>query len=232
MDSKRRDAEIEVSSPKRRDRAVYVDPGGHPVVHARLVKGTEKTTHEALLAGLGSEPDLAQALIEGDPEIDLDQLGRRLTRTSRVYLGPSGDVLYVARILRIVYGPDGEEASREDFVDVESTVGEDLPPIPWTGRMMPLETVVRRFAIVRQLQLRHVNGLTFDFLFEMAQTLEESGQLMYVGTGAKGQRPLIFQTNGTPFRGFLEGRVRGDAYRLVLHLSNLEIKRPSQEEAP
>jgi hypothetical protein len=29
-----------------------------------------------------------------------------------------------------------------------------------------------------------------------------------------------------PYRGFLEGRTRGDTYRLVLHLSNLELKAP------
>jgi hypothetical protein len=41
---------------------------------------------------------------------------------------------------------------------------------------------------------------------------------------------LIFQTNGTPFRGFLEGRTQGESYKLVLHLSNLEIKRISAAE--
>ena len=95
---------------------------------------------------------------------------------------------------------------------------------------MPVDTVIRRFAFVRKLQLRHVNGLTFDFLYEIAKTLQESSQLLYVGSGAKGQQPLIFQTNGTPFRGFLEGRVDGEAYRLVLHLSNLEIKPVSTPE--
>ena len=58
----------------------------------------------------------------------------------------------------------------------------------------------------------------------MAKTLEDSGKLMQIGAGPKGQQPLIFQTNGTPFRGFLEGRTEGETYKLVLHLSNLEIK--------
>jgi hypothetical protein len=194
-----------------------------------LVKGTEKTTYEALVGRAGSPEELSKALIEGDPEIDLDQVGRRLAFTSRVYLGPKGNVLYAARVLKVVYDAAGQEQGREDFVDVEATVGEELPPIPWTGRLMPIDQVIRRFAFVRKLQLRHVNGLTFDFLYDIAKALEESGKLMYVGAGAKGQQPLIFQTNGTPFRGFLEGRTRGEAYRLVLHLSNLEIKRVRQD---
>lgn len=225
MDAKKRDAQIEVEGPTKRAANRWVDPSGQAVRLARLVKGTEKTTYEALLERFGSAEAVSSALIDGDPEIDLDQVGRRLTFTSRVYLGPKGNVLYVARVLKVVYDPSGNEQSREDFVDVEATVGEELPPIPWTGRLMPIDQVIRRFAFVRKLQLRHVNGLTFDFLYEMAKALEESGKLMYVGAGGKGQQPLIFQTNGTPFRGFLEGRTRGESYRLVLHLSNLEIKR-------
>lgn len=230
MDPKKRDAQIEVDSPSKRAAYRWVDPDGNAVRLQRLVKGTEKTTYDALVERFGSPEEVSKALIEGDPEIDLEQVGRRLAFTSRVYLGPKGNVLYVARVLKVVYAPDGSEQSREDFVDVEATVGEDLPPIPWTGRLMPVDQVIRRFAFVRKLQLRHVNGLTFDFLYEMAKVLEESGKLMYVGAGAKGQQPLIFQTNGTPFRGFLEGRTQGDTYRLVLHLSNLEIKAISAEE--
>lgn len=230
MDAKKRDAQIEVESPKRREAWHWVDPGGQPVKLQRLVKGTEKTTYEALVERTGSPEALSQALVDGDPEIDLDQVGRRLTFTSRVYLGPKGNVLYVARILKAVYDANGELKSKDDFVDVEATVGEELPPIPWTGRLMPIDQVIRKFAFVRKLQLRHVNGLTFDFLYEIAETLQKEGKLMLVGAGPKGQQPLIFQTNGTPFRGFLEGRVRDGGYRLVLHLSNLEIKRVAGKE--
>lgn len=233
MDAKKRDAQIEVASPAKKERAQWVSTANEPVRHQRLIKGTEKTTYEALLERHGTPEAISTALIEGDPEIDLGQVGRRLAHTSRVYLGPRGNVLYVARILKIVYDASGAEKSREDFLDVEATVGEELPPIPWSGRLMPIDQVIRRFAFVRKLQLRHVNGLTFDFLYEMAKALEQEGKVMHVRAGAKGRDPLIFQTNGTPFHGFLEGRTRGESYKLVLHLSNLEIKRISgtSEEA-
>ncbi|MCA9607273.1 MAG: hypothetical protein KC619_16825 [Myxococcales bacterium] len=230
MDDKKRDAQIEVESPSKRERQHWVGPSGGPVQHVRLVKGTETTTYAALVEAAGSPEALSQALVDGDPEVDLGQVGRRLTHTSRVYLGPEGNVLYVARVLKVVYSPEGEELSRDDFVDVEATVGEELPALPWTGRLMAIDEVIHRFAFVRKLQLRHVNGLTFDFLYEMAKTLEASGMVMYVGAGAKARQPLIFQTNGSPFRGFLEGRTEGESYKLVLHLSNLEIKRPVDGE--
>ena len=60
----------------------------------------------------------------------------------------------------------------------------------------------------------------------MAKDLQDKDQLMFVGAGDKGNEPLIFQLNGTPMRGFLEGRIDGSKYQLLLHLSNMEIKLP------
>jgi hypothetical protein len=140
-----------------------------------------------------------------------------------VYIREDGSVLYVARTLQVRYDADGEEIERKDFEDVEATVSED-DTLPWSGRMIPVSDVVRRFALSRTLRLRHVNGLTFDFLREIAQTLEEEGKMLLVGAGKKGRKPLIFQRNGSPYRGFLEGRTSDDGYLLLLHLSNLELK--------
>ena len=48
--------------------------------------------------------------------------------------------------------------------------------------------------------------------------------MMLIGSGEKGREPLIFQNNGLPWRAFLEGRVKGDSYALLMRLSNLELK--------
>lgn len=224
-DARKRDAQIELVSPGKGEKVRWVrKESGAPLELRRLIKSTEKTSLEAISAAAGGLEGVAQALIEGDPEIDLEQVGRRLGNATRVWVGPEGNVLYAARVLQIVTSPEGAEKSRADFVDVEATVGEDQPPLLWSGRLMPAEQVVRRFALVRKVQLRHVNGLTFDFLHEIASQLDREGKLLVVGAGPRAQLPLIFQTNGAPFRGFLEGRVDGERYQLVLHLSNLEIK--------
>jgi hypothetical protein len=225
-DAKKRDAQIQLDSSKRGEAVRWVSKAnGAPIHLERLIKTTDRSSYDALLAKHGSPEALAQAMIEGDPEVEIEQVGRRLGHATRVHVGPGGQVLYAARVLQVVTAPDGTEKSRGDFVDVEATVGEELPPILWTGRLMPANDVVRRFVFVRKVQLRHVNGLTFDFLYDMAKSLHDEKKMLLVGAGAKGQAPLIFQTNGSPFRGFLEGRVDGDSYRLVLHLSNLELKR-------
>ena len=77
----------------------------------------------------------------------------------------------------------------------------------------------------------HINGLTYDFLYEMAKELHEAKALMIVGAGPNGKSPLIFRSRSLPYRGFLEGRIDGDKYILLLHLSNLELKVPRADDA-
>ena len=78
------------------------------------------------------------------------------------------------------------------------------------------------------MQLSHINGLTYDFLYGMARDLENKNSLMLVGAGPKNNQPLILRRGGSPYRGFLEGRTEGDKYCLILHLSNMELKKPAK----
>ena len=82
--------------------------------------------------------------------------------------------------------------------------------------------IARRLSIRRQMQ--HVNGLTYDFLFDMAKKLAEADSMMLVGGGQKGTDPIVMANGGTPYRAFLEGRVDGDRYALILRLTNMELK--------
>jgi hypothetical protein len=58
----------------------------------------------------------------------------------------------------------------------------------------------------------------------MAKTLEDKKSLILLG-GGSGKDPLIFQTNGTPYRGFLDGRIKNKQYQLILRLSNMELNK-------
>ena len=53
---------------------------------------------------------------------------------------------------------------------------------------------------------------------------------MLLGAGPKGNQPLILRRGSVPYRGFLEGRIEGDKYCLLLHLSNLELKQPEGDK--
>ena len=202
---------------------------GQPVTFRRYVTAGAGRLHEDLASHLGD--DYAQALVDGDPEIDFDAVGRYIEGTQSILLGSDGEPLYCApQVWEITYAPDGAEAERRAPVDVAPTVN-DAVPISWTGRRMPKSDMVHRFAIRRSLQLQHVDGVTYDFLFGMAKDLASDGSVVLLGSGAEGKGPLVLQFNGVPYRGFLEGRVDGDRYLLLLHLSNMELKRPQATSA-
>lgn len=224
-DEREREVQIVIEPARPREPWQFVGPDGRLLHNERFIKTTEGHLYEDLLARCDDDPEgLAQALVAGDPEVDLEATGRVLGAASRVWLRPDGSALYSKRVLDVVEDVHGEARERSDFVDVDATVSDEAP-LRWTGRLIPLAAVVRRFVLVRALQLRHVNAPTFDFLYELAERLQREGKVVLVGAGPRGAKPLIFTRNGLPYRGFLEGRVDGTRYRLVLHLSNLALKR-------
>lgn len=201
-------------------------PDGQPVTSQRVIKSSPDHGLRALLKRYGSMDAVGQALIDGDPEIDAAHIGRKLGPARRVWLRQDGEALYTARRLEVIEGPDGAELERKEALNVEATVLKERA-LPWTGQLLDPEDVVRAFALVKKLQLRHKNPHSRRTLYELASHLHGAGKLLLVGAGESGRDPLIFQRNSQPYRGFLEGRVRGEAYLLVLHLSNLDLRVPS-----
>ena len=217
-----RDGSVQTNPPAH-ESAIPLGLPGHTVAFRRYLATTEACRGETLGLSLGD--DYAQTLIDGDPEIDLEHVGRTIGDTNVVFLTRSGQFLHSPpRIVEVITLPDGSEKERRDPVDVESNV-DDEHPVRWTGRKVPIADAVRRFMFRRTLQVTHVDGVTYDFLHAMAKDLAAESALMLVGAGPKGADPLVFQANGRPCRGFLEGRVDGEKYQLMLHLSDMELKR-------
>jgi hypothetical protein len=170
-------------------------------------------------------------LVDGDPEVDMEAVGRLIDSTQAVLIGSTGDPLYCApEVVEVTLSPTGEETERRAPIDAPSNVN-DAVPIAWTGRLIPKSEMVRKFVVRRTMQVRHVDGVTFDFLDAMARDLADKESVVLIGAGEGGKGPLIFQLNGSPYRAFLEGRVDGDRYQLLLHLSNMELKRPAAKKA-
>jgi len=224
-DSKKRDARVLYASPSKKKRGGYRNEEGEEIKSYRFINDTEGYNPQNLLALHEDKEELAEELINGDPEIDMEKAGRLIDSANQVWIANNGKVLYSAKLMDIVYTPEGDVKSTEEFKDQEPTVMEDIA-LPWTGKMMPISAVLSKFVLLRKLQIGHLDGLTFDFLFEMAKSLHEKKSMLYLGGGPKGKEPLVFQRNGASFRGFLEGRIKDDSYLLVLHLSNLELKVP------
>ena len=227
-DAKGRDANVALGGLKHIPSAVIGLPN-EKLTFKRFVSSTRESSHEALKQRLGE--NYGQLLVDGDPEIDMEQTGLFIYQTQTIYLDGDGEALFVEpEVVEILFDQQGDEKERRDPIDTLSNV-DTAAPVRWTGKNVPITEAVRRFAFQRRLQLFHVNGITFDFLFEIARTLHMSQSLMLVGAGDKGSDPLIFRANGKPYRGFLHGRVDDTRFQLFLLLSAMELKNPSLESS-
>lgn len=220
-DSKR-DAEVAYGTSFHRPSPVYKTADGKRGQSERRVKATMGTTDEVLLAQYGE--GLADALIAGDPEVDMERFGLKVEGVKKVYITPGQKVAYGVTLNEHVYLPDGTEKEVRPEQNTTANISTDGIPIRWTGKLIPRDKALRMFMFKKSYQIQHVNGLTYDFLFDMAKKLAEADSMMLVGGGPKGVDPLVMANGGTPYRAFLEGRVDGDKYALILRLTNMELK--------
>ncbi len=230
---------LHITNEKQRDATVGMltlkpDPTPHmglpgaELDYRRYIAAAESGLHDSLVKALGEE--YGQALVDGDPEIDMEYVGRRIGRSDRIYLSHGGKVLHHApEVVELIINPDGSERERRAPKEVLANVTEEIPA-RWTGKRIKKRDVVRRFVLTRTVPLQHVDGLTYDFLYGMAKDLHDSDEMMLMGGGESGKQPLILIPNGSPYRGLLEGRVDGERYILLLHLSNMELKLPAEGE--
>lgn len=224
-----RDADIKYIAPPLVQPPPRPGLPGHQIRFRRYLLSAPTGLHAALQAEHGE--DYAQALVDGDPEVDVEKVGREINPSAKVFLSSDGQVMHaVPTVVEVITDPDGTERDRREPTNQPSNVTDTLPVV-WTGKTMAKRDAVRKFVFTRTLVLRHTNGLSFDFLHAMAKELAESGEVVLVGAGKGGKQPLVLQENGTPYRGFLEGRVDGDRFALLLHLSNMELKRPAAAPA-
>lgn len=231
-------AEINIANDKGRDAVVtaesvtvtnpvrWIDQNGAQAASRKILRATVPHDLDALIKQAGGElEDVAELLVKGDPEVDLELYGAFLEESSRVYIDPDKNIVHKVVLEEIVKTPDGEIKERRAKKSAEPNVSTEIP-LKWTGKKFKKPDICRKFVFTGKMQIVHINGLTYDFLFEMAETLEREQCLMLIAGGAKGNQPLLFRRGGLAYRGFLEGRTQGKKYALILHLTNLELKKP------
>ena len=221
-DAKGRDAEIIFNSKPKKPTVKLVTEKGEEVQSLRVLKGAVNNSFEGMSKSIGEGEAIAQAMITSDPEIDLNITGRFINGSSRVYIDQ--DLKPVSRITKkeIVHNPDGSVKEERVPKELLANILSEIAVKP--GKLFPKKDMYNKLVFAKKYQLHHINGLTFDFLFEMAKDLHDKESLMMLGGGAKGNEPLVFQDGGKTYRAFLEGRVKDNSYVLLLHLSNLELK--------
>lgn len=225
---KNRDAVVafEAVMPKRD--ISFVDEKGDPVHTQKLLKTDIEHDLDALLEKRKTLESVGKSLIKEDPEIDIDQFGMFLTDTSRVYVSKKG-IIHLVEEFEVIKNPDGSKRSRRPRQKDPQNINTDIP-LRWTGKFIKKDKAVHKFIFTHKRQLIHVNGLTFDFLYEMAKELDKRDSLLLIRGGEKGDQPIVMNRGGRPYNAFLEGRIQGNAYCLILQLSNMELKAPKIED--
>ena len=223
---KNRDAVVafEAVIPKRE--VLFVDAKGNPVRTQKILKTDIEHDLTALLKKRKTLEAVGKALVKDDPEIDIEQFGMSLADTSRVYVSKKG-IIHLVEEFEVLTHPDGTLRERRSRKKELQNVNTDIP-LRWSGKFIKKEEAARKFIFTHKRQLIHVNGLTFDFLYDMAKELDERNSLLLLRGGEKGDEPIVMHRGGRPYNAFLEGRIQGDSYCLILQMSNMELKRPKE----
>lgn len=221
-DERQRNARVIMEHKNAPARMRYVDGDTGDVQSVRVIKNTLKTDLQHLSEDSSLE-ELSQKLIDADPEIDMELFGKRVHDTSRIYLNSHNEPASAVTVKEQFYDADGELKEERDLQIAESNVNTDSP-LNWSGKLMPKAQCYKKFVFVNAFQIQHMDGLQYDFLFNMAKKLEDEKSMLFLGAGKKSNQPLILTRNGKQYRAFLEGRTQGEKYMLIMHLTNLELK--------
>jgi hypothetical protein len=224
-----RDAVVNMESVMATMRVRWVDQHGRQARNIRILKSTLNQDIDSLQQAAEGIDNVADQLIHADPDVDIEAIGTFLTTTSRVYVNSSNEIVHRVQQFEIIKNPDGSIRDRRVLQRSQQNVSGEIP-IKWSGIYVKRSEVVHKFVFANKLQLFHINGLTYDFLFAMAKDLESRDSMLLVGAGPRSSQPLVLRRGSIPYRGFLEGRTRGDKFLLILHLSNLELKSPEQQQ--
>lgn len=222
MDEKGRDVKLVFSGKPKEKNVYYQTAKGESTQTLRVLKTTLSGSYDGLISKYGSNDKIAQALIDGDPEVSLKFTGMKISETTRLYITKDLKPAHSVTIQEVIKDTKGEKVSERRLFESDSNITDDIPLL--MGKMVKKSEYYNKLVFLRKYQLHHVNGLTFEFLFDIAKKLEDESSLMIVGGGKDGKKPLVFQDGGKNYRGFLEGRTQGSKYLLILHLSNLELK--------
>lgn len=176
------------------------------------------------------EPD---SLIAGDPELDLASAGIAIapgTATTAYFDASADQPTPVGDFTDtdVVYDAHGTETARRPHLVRQSNL-DTLYPIK-LGKRLSLIQALTQFAIRGQLQISHSDGLSFEFLRDLAADLQNKGEVAVLGAGPKGNQPLVLREHGSAYRGFLAGEVDAEGnYQLLLLLSDQELKLPPEK---
>lgn len=179
----RRNAQVGLDTPSAsKSKVTFAHPKGWDCRNVRILRATVATNVVNLMDTYGD--NLTDVIAGTDHEIDFERVGMLMGRAKRVFVDSKGKIIHNVLRKQVFFAPDGEVREERKFHTAEANINADIP-LRWTGKLIPRAEAVRKFVFARKYQIKHVNGLTFDFLYDMAKTLAEKDCMMLVGAGEK-----------------------------------------------
>nr|MDO8114755.1 hypothetical protein [Candidatus Sigynarchaeota archaeon] len=224
------DTFIEITPTHKPIKRHFRTPEGRKAIHKRLLVFDAQFRSEIL----SKQQDISAMLKKENPDVDIDSAGVALTRTARIVVDKDLKPIYTFKEFDVMTRPDGTRQERP-HKPIPPNADEPIP-VKITDKLLDPVEVATKFVISRSFFLSHTDGVSYKFLYEIAKNLSTAGKfarLQAFDPITKKPAPLVLRESAKPYPGvFLEGRIRGDEYCLMLHLSDQELKIPEATVAP
>jgi hypothetical protein len=174
---------------------------------------------------IGADPELS--LIGAGQVMEAEMLSTAYYNPAQSTEGEEIEPVADFKLVDIIYDAEGSEKERRSHL-VRKTNLNDLLPVK-IGKRMSIEQAFTSFVFRHTYQIVHEDGVTMEFLFNIANDLHQKQEVALVGAGTKGAQPLVVREKGSPYRGFLYGEIgtgeHEGRYKLLLLLSDRELKK-------
>ncbi len=220
------DTVIEITPTHKAPRRYHRTADGRRVIHMRSLVFDAAFRPDILLKMDG----LSDRLKRDNPDVDIESAGKNLTRTTRIVVDKDLKPIYTYKEWDIMTRPDGTRQERP-HTPIHPNADEAIP-VRITDKLIDPIEIATKYVISRSYFLSHTDGVSYKFLFDIAKSLALAGKfarLQPYDPVSKKPAPLVLHEGAKPLPGvFLEGRIRGEEYCLIMHLSEQEMRFPER----
>jgi len=216
------DTVLELVPTHRPQKRFHITPQGEKANYQRMIKFDSTLSDTHLL----QEEDLGEKIKKADVDIDIELAGKKVHHTSRITVTEDLEPVYDYSIYDMLTLPDGtvkERPHMETIGNINISI-----PVRITDELEDPKDLMLEYVFRKSYYITHYDGVTYKFLYEIAEYLHQTKKFARVDTfnpETKKREPLILTDGGRKFpRAYLSGTVKGKKYRLVLFLSDQELK--------
>ena len=220
------DSMLELATLHQTQKEYLQTPEGESVKNQRFIVFTQEKRDDIFL----DQHDILPKIIENDEDVDLEISGRFISSTKRIVVDQEYEPVYSYVLYDVLETSNGKTRERPH----EKTLSNINKPVPViiSDNLYSPEELLSNYIFRLHYYITHSDGVTFKFLYDIAQKLSDARKLAEVETfnpETKKREPLVLVDGGRKFpRAFVEGIVEDNSYALLLHLSDQELKIPLQ----